>query len=468
MKNLLVILLSLCFINSLFAQSVEGEHADGGVIRAGTAPGAPKIFPEYMGKLVLFGNLHAHSALSDDVKTRYKRRMTPKKAYSYAMKHGLDFLALTDHHKGYMQDQEGRLILDEKFKIGDDEYHDKSYEVAMKFNERHTGQFVAIPGIEWGTTSTGNHINIFGAASLPNKEEILDHHYLDLIEWAREYAEFIQFNHPNSGGSSNSKRQGNYGVKQYTNEDEFVEVVDPVVKTISLITTVGGGHITGKHRHSEKKVHRRGQWEKYYKRYLNMGFHLSPSANQDTHYTNWGSVTAARTAVWSDGVTYSDLMEAFRSNRVYATEDDELVVAFTAEYGGKTYWMGDSIEIGHDESTIDIKVQVWQASGIDQDPLDEGPYTIELLSDWDGVGEHEAAVWDVQKGVKTGELAMWQDIEVVDGEYIYIRVREEGGQDNLLGDGEDVLNNETGVHKKDGKRDNMNDTAWTSPIWFTK
>jgi len=46
----------------------------------------------------MFGNLHAHSKLSDDV-INAGDDMLPIVAFRYAHQHGLDFLAISDHHK---------------------------------------------------------------------------------------------------------------------------------------------------------------------------------------------------------------------------------------------------------------------------------------------------------------------------------------------------------------------------------
>ena len=54
------------------------------------------------------------------------------------------------------------------------------------------------------------------------------------------------------------------------------------------------------------------------------------------------------------------------------------------------------------------------------------------------------------------------------GQYLYLVVTEQNGKDNLVGDGEDILLNGTGASGADGKRDDPNDSAWTSPIWFVQ
>lgn len=35
-----------------------------------------------------------------------------------------------------------------------------------------------------------------------------------------------------------------------------------------------------------------------------------------------------------------------------------------------------------------------------------------------------------------------------------------------MGDGEDSVRNTTGTGSTDGKRDDLNDSAWTAPVWF--
>jgi hypothetical protein len=47
-----------------------------------------------------------------------------------------------------------------------------------------------------------------------------------------------------------------------------------------------------------------------------------------------------------------------------------------------------------------------------------------------------------------------------------VRVQEQSGQDNPVGEGDDELINATQTHGSDGMRDDMNDSAWTAPIWF--
>lgn len=417
--------------------------------------------PTHDGKVLLFGNLHAHSQLSDDVQSTGDA-MSPLKAFQYAHQHGLDFLAISDHHKA--TDSSNRLWMTQS------EYKSQLFDIAVKYNADHPGLFIAIPGIEWGTTKTGNHINAFGIRSLP-PDTIKDKDYREFIAWVKDNAEFIQFNHPYSwkAESGRNKQVGNFGRALYSSDVAFVAAADLVVRTFSVISTVKGGHISGQHKHSTAKTYREIHTEHYklYKEHLNLGFRISPAANQDTHWTNWGTVTAARTAVWADSASYEDLMKAFKANRVYATEDDEMAVAVQVEYKGQRYWMGETVPLDAEEDDVVLIVKVWQGPGSDNDPIDEGPYTITIFSDPDGIGGHEAAAWGTPHPGVLANVEKRIPLHVASGQYLYVQVTEEGGKDNPIGDGEDEINNDTGQPGADGKRDVLNDSAWTTPIWFT-
>ena len=89
--------------------------------------------PQHDGKVVLFGNLHAHSKLSDDIENAGDE-MLPSKAFPYAHQHGLDFLAITDHHKA--DDSEHTLRMEPN------EYKTKLFDVAMQYNMDHAGMWL--------------------------------------------------------------------------------------------------------------------------------------------------------------------------------------------------------------------------------------------------------------------------------------------------------------------------------------
>lgn len=415
---------------------------------------------EHGSHIVLFGNLHAHSELSDDVNVN-DGSMLPGIAYQSAMNVGLDFIAITDHHKA--NNSPGKL-----FQMKPEEYKSMLFDVAMNFNTENEGKFVAIPGIEWGNTATGNHINIFGAPILP-PASILDKDYKNILVWAAENAEFTQFNHPKSWEwkSNRNKKVGNFGEALYASTKEFVTTANQISKTFTVIASVHGGHLSGKHRHSTEKTHRDIHRDHFnlYKEYLDKGLRISPSANQDTHHTNWGSVTAARTAVWAKNVSYDAVMEGFKARRVYVTEDDELAFVVQVIRKGRTYWMGESIPDIENETDIEIIVKAWQVKGSDDDAQTEGPYSFTIFYDPDGIGGGGISQYTTVKGLK-GNVEHNIPFTISPNTYLFVQVTEENGKDNPVGDGEDEFKNESGDNGSDGKRDNMNDSAWASPIWF--
>ncbi|MFC1664842.1 hypothetical protein ACFL17_04350 [Pseudomonadota bacterium] len=167
---------------------------------------------QFDGKTILFGNLHAHSNLLDDVRSS-DQIFSPRKASEYARNHGLNFLAISDHHKTV--DTSHRLALDSA------EYRDDLLAIAKEYNRNNPG-FIAISALEWGNTSTGNHINVIGPDEL-SPDSIKDKDYDEPFRWATTHAEFVQFNHPNSwkGKSNRNKNVGNFGEKLYASTGNF-------------------------------------------------------------------------------------------------------------------------------------------------------------------------------------------------------------------------------------------------------
>jgi hypothetical protein len=112
--------------------------------------------------------------------------------------------------------------------------------LGMQPNEYKTKLFfVAIPGIEWGNTATGNHLNLAGLRVLP-PDTIKDQDYDQIYAWARNNAEFVVLNHPNSwsGKPNRNKTVGNFGENLFPNTSAFQTTAGLTVRLISIITTV--------------------------------------------------------------------------------------------------------------------------------------------------------------------------------------------------------------------------------------
>src|SRR5205814_7174274 len=95
--------------------------------------------------------------------------------------------------------------------------------------------------------------------------------------------------------------------------------------------------------------------EKDYLDYLNLGFHLAPTADQDNHYRTWGSATNARTAIIADSLTKANLLDAMRKRHVYATEDRNLRIIYKVN----DHLMGDIVsEMPNTGSALKIEFTI--------------------------------------------------------------------------------------------------------------
>lgn len=81
-------------------------------------------------------------------------------------------------------------------------------------------------------------------------------------------------------------------------------------------------------------------------------------------------------------------------------------------------------------------------------------------SDWSVRSRSEAGLGSRTR-FSVGTVIHEITVPVVDGEYIFLEVTEQEGKDNPVGDGIDE-------EEPFSQRDNLNDSAWTSPIWFTR
>lgn len=416
-----------------------------------------------------FGALHSHTALSPDFRPKAKRtplitllagnsddRFTLKNGPMAAWKRAadkakLDFLALTDHLHGPSGVQALALCSHEMPPGG----YRLLTEAADKINAdaQYAGRFLAIPGMEWSTLGSGNHVNIFFAEhQVP--DDIDNGDFRKLAEGFLEHADFekdnplvlVQMNHPNG---NHAARKENYGRDEFANgaagDQAFVAAFKDHYVAIEHINNSDLGN---KNTH-QRNDHRDGDsLDSHFRYYLNLGFRLAPTAGHDNHRPNWGRHTAARTGVWAKELTPQSWVEAMRARRAFATEDNEMAVIFKC--GGK--WMGSTVEIDPAGETVTFTVRVEQFKDTFHNVLqDEGPYAIELIGDLDGVGGLKAKSVSFTHGGQTKSTldvpqgdAVQFSREVTPGQYFYVHVTETNDQD---GSGNDA-------------------DAWTAPIWF--
>ncbi|OUM61795.1 carbohydrate-binding module family 32 protein [Piromyces sp. E2] len=219
-----------------------------------------------------FGNLHAHTSYSDGIGT-------PEEAFKLMKESKAgDFGAITDHSKQLMSN----LSNWEKTKQLADKYTDKN--------------FVAIAGCEILLGYETGEMNTFGIENITHKVDAPD-----FYDWLVKNENSIsQFNHP----------------KAYPNE--FYEFV---------------GRTSARNNHIKLIEYSNADWDKTYLdsylKALNAGWKVAPSANSDTHKGKWLVGCDNRTVVLAKSLSRSNIFDAIRNRRVYATEDKNLRIAYT-------------------------------------------------------------------------------------------------------------------------------------------
>jgi len=280
--------------------------------------GRPRIF---------FGGLHAHTSYSDG-------RGTPAEAFAHARDLGkMDFLAITEHnHKdadGKDDAKDGLLIATQPTL-----YNGSDAASLMSATRTFTvdDKFVAIAAQEFSTISSGNHTNVFDVNEVIT---VANGDYKSLYDtWLPSHPDSLgepplaQFNHPGvkedlNPNTAPNERENDYGYDDF--HKNFSELLQHASKNVSLIEVVSGPALTDGTNLPIKSGNRH---ESDYLFYLNEGFRLAPTANQDNHFRTWGTITRARTAVLADRLTKADILHALKARRVYATEDQNLQVRF--------------------------------------------------------------------------------------------------------------------------------------------
>ena len=342
-----------------------------------------------------FGDLHVHTNYSDGTGT-------PEDAYSAAYAAALlgeaDFFATTDHNHcsygdGWMTTANWADTL----------------AIADAYN--HPGVFVTLPGYElwlpWMTTGEMNIFNaseIFGQAGNPAGNGYNNGHKHGMVDVLPSLYDWLvasdavgQWNHPDHYGGDTSATRDWFDFGYYTPER------DQAVNMIEIWNEI--------------------TYEPAYIEALDAGWHVLPTANSDTHDSNWITGCDVRTVLLAEHLTRTDLLAAMRASRGYATEDKNLEIRYTL--GGKV--MGSTLT---PKSSYTASIQIHDPNG-----AGDAVQLVEIVSDGGEVVTSKAfdsanVSWTIR--------ALPSD----DERYFYVRVTTAS----------DYWGNE-GI------------TAWTAPVW---
>jgi hypothetical protein len=355
---------------------------------------------------VFFGNLHSHTALSDG-------SGTPSEAYSRARDVArLDFFAITEHNHA----DAGSIAANPILYTGPGSL--SLIPTANSFVEE--GEFVALYGQEFSSISKGNHVNVIDAPAVidvPNGDfRALIQDWLPLHLDTQGQPPLLLLNHPTLGPDNKE-----YGIDDFPTTAAWLAALDPRAPLINLMN--GPSDTPGTHLPPGDPS------EDEYRRYLNLGLHVAPTADQDNHKPNWGDSTDARTAILAPSLTKAALLTAMRQRRAYATRDPNLRVVYRLN----NELMGSRIQgaaVPLPGAALTVSLQIAD----DDEPT--AAYVIEVFSDQ--VGGPVSATPTRTAAVTGNGTHMVSGVTYVGGQqFFYLRVKQGGV-----------------------------DTAWTAPVWL--
>jgi hypothetical protein len=259
-----------------------------------------------------WGTLHSHSSYSDGAGP-------PRLAFATARANGLHFLALTDH--------DAWLTPGEWADVG-----------AQAAAASIPGDFIALRGYEY-THPTDGHVTVWNTSTFASRDDPAYDTLPEFYAWlAAQPDALAEFNHP------------------FADSDFGDFAYDPTaVHRICLLEVGNGSELYAQYYTFE------AQWMQA----LAVGWSVAPANNSDTENAHWGADTAHRTGLVAPALTQTDLLDALRARRAFATEDSNL--ALTLRTGGD--WMGSVIS-----TAITLTFTV---NALDLDPVAE-PITLTL------------------------------------------------------------------------------------------
>lgn len=265
----------------------------------------PTVNSVYKGYNIYFGDLHCHSAISNDCIERERMEIRPDEMLDFlknAM--SLDFAAIADHHQPWDI---------ERNKIGADNWTE-----SQKAAEEHNspGEFVAFPALEYRDVR-GDTVVVFGNdadyAILDNPEFNNVNALWDGLK-GMDYITIPHFHNP--------------GAMQ---DDTWYECPYPDTENVLEIFSCHGSYELPREETLERKIpdikhYRPDRNAKYF---LQKGYYYGFMCNSDNHKGNPGS--NGLTAVFAKDLSRKSIFEAIRQRRCYGTTNARIKLIFTID-----------------------------------------------------------------------------------------------------------------------------------------
>ena len=344
-----------------------------------------------------YGNIHAHSGYSDgNSDSLTSLHHTPAQDYKYAKSSlHFDFLGISDHnHSGA-----GMMLAD---------YH-RGVSQAKAANE--DGIFAALYGMEYGVISTGGHLLVYGIDSLIGWQSGNYNIYCGQTDYNRLFE--IVNSRPDAFATLAHPQSGDY--------DDLDGSAYQYTADIAIAgTAIRSGYATSTT--TDYSDNAAPLYENYFKKLLSRGYHLGPTIDHDNHNTTFGRTQKGRTVVLAESLAKTQILDALKASRYYASDDWNVEVNFTMN----GLYMGSVAEITNNP-TISASIT---------DPDNENISKIELFYGIPGSNIFPTALATVYN---TSTLNYTHNINVGSTYYYYLKITQ--SDDDLI---------------------------WTAPIWVER
>ena len=339
-----------------------------------------------------FGQLHSHTTYSDGSGTLETAldyiSSIPESA-------NVQFVAFTDHSNYFDTTSAANPAdaLNDQSQMTDASraLWNTYKNTVASFNADPDQQMIAIAGFEMTWSGGPGHINTFGSDGLVSRNNAA------LNNKSGDAGMKLYYETVNKGGSMNQFNHPGNTFGNFTDFSYWSEETDAHM----FLVEVGNG---------EGQIGAGGYYPSYeqYTMALDKGWHVAPTNNQDNHKGRWGNANDARDVVLATNLSEEAIYDAIRNLRVYATEDKNLDISFTAN--GEV--MGTIFE--ERPETLNVVIDLY-------DPDDtDSVAKVELISDG-GVVSYS---WTNAEEIATGELTA---AIAPEHNYYYVRVTQADG-----------------------------------------
>jgi len=282
---------------------------------------------------VYYGNLHSQTNHSDGggnvssctgAQAPQAGPFGPSDAYLFASNQGLDFLMTSEHNHLFDGSTSTNASANP---VAVKALYQSGITAMNNFNGANPN-FLALYGMEWGVISNGGHLNIFNSDELLGWESNSSGQLLaDTLTPKGDYAGLYtlmnqrglvgQFNHPATTAQFNAN-----GVDLgYTADGDAVMALCEVLNTSAFSSNT-----------TETETSR-STYESACQKFLEAGYHVAFTTDQDNHCANWGASYTNRTGVLlANGTTLNrtNFVNALKARRVFASMDKNSQLILTA------------------------------------------------------------------------------------------------------------------------------------------